>query len=232
MKPYTYLLINVACIVIPLLASFYKKYPFYKEWKYFFSANFIVSSIFILWDIYFTKLQVWGFNSEYLLGFNVFNLPVEEILFFVCIPYSCVFTYFVFKKYLSTNIFSEKTYSLLINILILLTVMSSLFFFKQMYTFYTSIFLLLTLLFVKFKRINISVIIISYLAIIPFFLISNGILTGSIIDNPIVWYDNSQNLSFRLFTIPIEDAFYGFLLITLNCILFDYLKYKRLKEKT
>ena len=100
-----------------------------------------------------------------------------------------------------------------------------------MYTFYTSIFLLLTLLFVKFKRINISVIIISYLAIIPFFFISNGILTGSIIDNPIVWYDDSQNLSFRLFTIPIEDAFYGFLLITLNCILFDYLKHKSLKEK-
>lgn len=231
MKPYTYLIINVACIAIPFFASFYKKYPFYKEWKHFLSANFIVSSIFILWDIYFTKLQIWGFNSEYLLGINIFNLPVEEILFFICIPYACVFTYFVFKKYLSTNIFSKKNYSVLINVLILLMVISSLFFFNKMYTFYTSIFLLLTLLFVKFKRINISVIIISYLAIIPFFFISNGILTGSIIDNPIVWYDDSQNLSFRLFTIPIEDAFYGFLLITLNCILFDYLKHKSLKEK-
>ena len=55
--------------------------------------------------LYFTSLEVWGFNSDYLINFFIFNLPIEEVLFFICIPYSCVFTYFVFTKYVPDNFF-------------------------------------------------------------------------------------------------------------------------------
>ena len=48
--------------------------------------------------------------------------------------------------------------------------------------------------------------------LIPFFIV-NGILTGSFIPEPVVWYNNSENLGIRLFTIPIEDAGYAFTML-------------------
>ena len=59
--------------------------------------------------------------------------------------------------------------------------------------------------------------------LIPFFIV-NGILTGTGLEAPIVWYNNQENLGVRLLTIPIEDAFYGFELILLN--VFFYEKWK------
>jgi hypothetical protein len=45
-------------------------------------------------------MGVWGFRSDYLTGlFITQNIPLEEGLFFICIPYACVFTYFVIKEY-------------------------------------------------------------------------------------------------------------------------------------
>lgn len=60
-----------------------------------------------------------------------------------------------------------------------------------------------------------------------FFFIVNGILTGSWIDEPVVWYNDSENLGIRIGTIPFEDAFYGFLLIALVIDLYRYLQNKK-----
>ena len=231
MKSFTYLFVNLSCIIIPLIASFYKNYPFFKSWKYFFKANLIVAFLFIIHDIYFTSLGVWGFNSDYLINsLNVYNLPFEEVLFFICIPYACVFTYFVFTKYVSDNHFPVIIYKIIHNFLLLLTLFSSIINYDYLYTFYTSIFLFLMLIFVKLKKFDLRKIILAYIAIIPFFFLSNGLLTGSFIESPIVFYNNNENLNLRMFTIPVEDIFYGFLLIMSNCLLFDYFKYGSIKR--
>jgi lycopene cyclase domain-containing protein len=51
---------------------------------------------------------------------------------------------------------------------------------------------------------------------------SNGYLTG----RPIVRYNPDQFLGIRLGTIPIEDFFYGFGLIALTIILWEYFQRK------
>lgn len=56
-------------------------------------------TFFIIWDIVFTEKGIWGFNESYLLGYFLWDLPVEEWMFFVSIPYACVFSYFVFRSY-------------------------------------------------------------------------------------------------------------------------------------
>lgn len=231
MKSFYYLFVNLACVSIPFVASFYKAYPFYKNWKYFFKANLIVSFLFIIHDIYFTSIGVWGFNQDYLINFfDIFNLPLEEVLFFICIPYACVFTYFVFSKYIPDNLFHVIFYKGFLNFLILFTLLSSIINYEYLYTSYTSVFLFLLLMFVKLKKIDIRKAILSYIAILPFFFLSNGLLTGSFIEEPIVWYNHKENLDLRMFTIPVEDVFYGFLLIISNCLLFDYFKYGNIKR--
>jgi lycopene cyclase domain-containing protein len=49
--------------------------------------------------------------------------------------------------------------------------------------------------------------------------IVNGYLTW----RPIVVYGEAFNLGIRFFTIPVEDYLYGFGLITLNLVIWEYL---------
>ena len=55
---------------------------------------------------------------------------------------------------------------------------------------------------------------------------SNGYLTG----RPIVLYDPSYFLGIRLGTIPVEDFFYGFGLITLTLVLWEYFVRKEKRD--
>lgn len=107
MKNYTYLLIDLVVIIIPLIASFYKKHSFFREWKYFIPANLIVAIPFLIWDHFFTLNGIWGFNPDYLIAYNIAALPIEEVLFFIAIPYACVFTYFAIEYLIPKNPFRK-----------------------------------------------------------------------------------------------------------------------------
>ena len=47
-----------------------------------------------------------------------------------------------------------------------------------------------------------------FIILLPFLLV-NGILTGSFIEDQVVWYDNTENMGVRIFTIPVEDTMYA-----------------------
>jgi len=225
MNQYLYLIIDLACLSIPFLASFYPRHSFFKEWKYFIPANFIVGLIFIIWDAQFTKIGIWGFNENYLTGLYIGNLPLEEVLFFFAIPYACVFTWFAIKYLIKKNPL-EKISSYIDLILGITLLFVALFNLEKAYTSITFGLTGVFLLFNYFKGKRQADIYLSYLLILPFFLISNGILTGSGINDEIVWYNMQENLGIRILTIPIEDSIYGFLLFALNIHLYKFLKGK------
>src|SRR5690606_36592837 len=98
MEKYSYLLINFFTIIICFIYSFHPKIRFDKYFGSFIKACIPVALFFILWDAWFTSLNVWWFNDRYLIGTRILGLPIEEILFFICIPFSCVFTFFCLEK--------------------------------------------------------------------------------------------------------------------------------------
>ncbi len=223
MKQFTYLLVDIGCILVPFLFSFYKPRPFYKEWTYFFPANLIVALFFLIWDYYFTEIGVWGFNPQYLTGIYLGNLPIEEVLFFICIPYSCVFTWFALEYLLPANPLTPFQKPISFGLIIILGGIGI----THLNHWYTaSAFLLLAvfLIWLVKKRADLSMDYLAYLVILPFFFASNGLLTGSFIESPIVWYNDSENLSLRMGTIPVEDTFYGLLLILMNLQLYKWFK--------
>ena len=90
---YLYLTVDLAVLAIPLLCSFDRKVRFVRFWPALFPAIAVMMALFIPWDIAFTERGIWGFNPDYLSGLWIAGIPLEEWLFFLCIPYACLFTY-------------------------------------------------------------------------------------------------------------------------------------------
>lgn len=224
-----YLLVDFFTVIVPLIFSFHPKINFYKTWKEFFTAATIVAVLFIIWDSFFTRLGIWNFNPRYVTGIYFFSLPIEEILFFICIPYSCVFTYYCLNKFYNRtwNPKFENIFCIVLSGFLLVTGFIYLNHLYTSVTFISTAIVCLTLKFVfKINWLGNAVSVYAIL-LIPF-LIVNGILTGTGLDEPVVRYNNLENLNIRLLTIPVEDVFYGFELILLN--LFIYLQLLRTKE--
>lgn len=222
---FTYLLVNFFAVIIPFLFSFHPKLKFNKQFKHFITANLLAAIIFLIWDAFFTANGVWGFNDDYLIGWKIYDLPIEEILFFICIPFACVFTYHCINLFYKINWRPglEHTFVLLFSISLLLIGFTNLEKSYTSVTFISSALLLLTFkYFFKVEWLP-KIFTIYLLLLIPFFIV-NGILTGTGLETPVVWYNNDENLAFRLLTIPIEDIFYGFELILLNTFFFEKLK--------
>lgn len=221
---YTYLLVNFFTIIIPFLFSFHPKLKFHKTWNAFFPAVFISGLIFVLWDMYFTHLGVWGFNDRYLTGIEVGNLPLEEVLFFFCIPYACVFTFHCLNLFMGETGDAKKQ-RLITLVLVTGLLVFAFLNFSRIYTATTFISFALLLLFAEFVlRIEwlTRFYVVYAVLLIPFFFV-NGVLTGSWIEEEVVWYNVEEFMNFRIGTIPIEDAFYGAELILLNLLIYRYL---------
>lgn len=218
---FTYLWVDILSVLVPFLFSFHPKIQFYKEWKRFIPVCLIVATFFIAWDILYTHLHVWSFNEKYVTGIYIGNLPIEELLFFICIPYACIFSYFVLKQFLSNSLNISKYVVLLFSVLCMSV---ACFFPFKLYTAATFGLLGIALLFIyfKYKWFDFSKFFIIYIILLIPFFITNGILTGSFIGREIVSYDNNQNLGIRLLTIPFEDIFYGMLLILLNVVGYEF----------
>ena len=223
----TYLWVDFLTVIIPFIFSFHPKLNFYKNFKPFFAANALVAIFFIGWDIHFTQIGVWGFNSDYVTGLHFINLPIEEILFFICIPFACVFTYHCLNLFFKIR-WSLKTKRLIVLGLSGTLFFTGMFFHTKLYTSYTFISLSVLLLAIHFvaKVKWLPTLFMVYLVLLLPFLIVNGILTGTGLEQPIVWYNNDENLGIRLMTIPVEDVFYGFELILLNVFFYEYFKGK------
>ncbi|NDC42080.1 MAG: lycopene cyclase domain-containing protein, partial [Chitinophagia bacterium] len=103
----------------------------------------------------------------------------------------------------------------------------------QLYTSVTFLFLSVLLAVLVLRKAEyLPHFLLTYLFVLLPFFISNGILTGAITPQPVVAYNNSYNLGIRLHTIPVEDVFYGMLLLLLNTIGFEWLKNKKPAEQT
>jgi lycopene cyclase domain-containing protein len=222
---YLYLSIDLLSIAVPLIFSFSTQAKFYKQWKYFWMANGISTGLFVAWDMLFTHLGVWGFNPDYLIGVYIGNLPLEEVLFFICIPYACVFTYFALNHLVEKDhLFPHQ--EIISSVLIIALLIFGMHYMERLYTSVTFLCLAFFLAFqmIKLRPRYMGRFYFTFLVILVPFFIVNGILTGTGIDKAVVWYNDAHNLGIRMGTIPFEDTFYGMLLILMNITIYEWLQ--------
>jgi len=217
----SYLIVDLFIISFPLVASFEKRIQYYKKWKPLLMSLLFISSIYIIWDIIVTYIGHWSFNPLYTIDFHLFSLPLEEILFFITVPYSCIFIYEAILYFFGDKeIFFNKYVYTVIGILFMIT---SFIFIMQGYTFIVlnvvGLFLILASWsypqIMKARAYWMYIII----TLIPFIIV-NFILTST----PIVLYNSYAIWGFRVTTIPLEDFFYSYSMLSLYLIVYLYFK--------
>ena len=213
MERYIYIALDLFTLLGPLALSFDKKVAFYKWWKPLFLRGILpTAAFFIFWDVLFTQWGIWNFNPAYLCGVFWLGLPLEEWLFFIVVPYACAFIYACIRAYGKWRGQDKSVRMTAVLGVLLLAV--GLVFYERAYTLYA--FggcglgcIIAVLLRRRVPRFRFDTFLVSYGIILAPFLLVNGVLTAM----PVVRYDNAENLAFRIHTIPVEDTFYGMLMV-------------------
>jgi lycopene cyclase domain-containing protein len=220
----TYLLINFAIISVPLLYTPDKRVGYYRRLPAVSFSILVVGFCYLLWDVLVTARGEWSFNSRYLTGIEILNLPLEEIMFFITVPYSCLFIYEV-VLYATKNSHFKIPNGVVIAMIVLLTA-ASIAFYSQGYTMKAlvscAVFLAATLLLdrslIRSKQYWLWLVV----CYIPF-MIFNSVLTAL----PVVEYNSVAIWGVRLGTIPVEDFFYNYSMLS-----FYLLFYRMIRRET
>lgn len=207
---YLYLILDLGSLSVPLLFSFHPRLSFHKKWPALAKGLLVMMAFFIPWDIWFTAAGYWGFNPDYLTGINLLGLPIEEWLFFICIPYACIFTHYALPTIWPNFRLSARAVDIGYVLLQSVLIVTLWYHYDNWYTLVNFMYAIILLGMVYQKnRELLQGFATSYLVIlIPFFLV-NGALTGGFTSEPVVWYNDSENLGIRVGTIPVEDLIYN-----------------------
>lgn len=92
-----YMAVLILSAVVPFFASFYPPLKFYRNWRALVISIGLIVFIFGGWDVLAVARGHWHFNPEGVGSFKIINLPLEEALFFVVIPFCCIFTWEAIK---------------------------------------------------------------------------------------------------------------------------------------
>ena len=210
---YLYFYVLLFALSYPLAQSFEGRITYYKKWKKLFGGIAVMMAIFVPWDVWFTHHGVWWFNDDYISGLRIFLLPIEEWLFFILIPFACFFIYEVLNYFIKKDVLSGFARPFLFVFSIVL-IGVSFFYSNRLYPFVTFLSTgIIGLVTVYFNPKWLGRFLLMYfVSLIPFLLV-NGILTGSLIENPVVNYNPEEIIELRIFTIPIEDSIYNLLML-------------------
>ena len=188
-----------------------------------FLSMLLPAIFYCVWDSIFASMQIWFFNEEYITGLYIHNLPIEEVLFFFVIPYCCVFVYECVCIYFP-KLQTTKKADYIIYAIGIFALAVGIYNRHLWYTATTGIFLgiFIAIFFLcrkYFSSFNSTAFLVAYIIIQIPFLVVNGFLTSI----PVITYNDTENLATRIFTIPVEDTFYGMLHIMMIIIGYEKL---------
>ncbi|MCD8742418.1 lycopene cyclase domain-containing protein [Mucilaginibacter roseus] len=218
---YTYLIINFLTIFFPVVLSFDRRVQFAKNWRHIWPGMAITGLVFLFWDVLFTIKGVWWFSQERIIGVKFYGLPLEEILFFLTVPFACIFIYACLNYYVKWSLNIRLT-RIISNLLLILSAVLLILHYDRLYTAVTFGLLFVVIVYLQFiaRAEWLSRFYMAYIvSLLPFYIV-NGLLTSI----PVVLYNDAENLGFRVGTIPFEDHFYSLALLVMNVGFFEYFK--------
>jgi len=93
MDRWQYLSVLAACLAITLPLEIFRPGIYRQAWRAT-RAVLPVAAVFVLWDEVAIWAHIWTYNPAYITGLTVpFQMPIEEVLFFLVIPLCALLTY-------------------------------------------------------------------------------------------------------------------------------------------
>jgi lycopene cyclase domain-containing protein len=217
----TYLLIDFLIIILPLIVSFFPYLSYYKKFPYVLFSIFAGGLFFVTWDVIATMWGDWSFNPEHVMGISLAGLPLEEVMFFIVVPFSILLTYeqaaYLFKD--RTVPWKQGTGYAVGVILVLVSFL----FTGKNYTF-IAIFSagVVMLLLSRFcpgmiERLSFWAYLLTGFLL---FILFNYFLTSL----PVVIYSPLAVSGVRFLTIPLEDFFYNFTMMSVYLVFYLWAK--------
>lgn len=221
---FEYLLFNLVVLAGPLAFSFEKQIHFRKHWREAFPAIFLSLIVYVIWDSSVTNRH-WYFNPLYMMDTRIFKLPIEEWLFFIVVPYACLFVKEVLPLVVSNSTVRGLEW-VRAGMFALLPI--------GIFTFqagkeYTGL-VLMAFGVVAFldRQVRTDTLLQTrtywYLAMV---LVATLIFNMYLTWRPLLIYASAYQLDIRIGTIPIEDFGYGVTHLALCNIIYEYLKQRK-----
>lgn len=212
-----YILINIIILSIPLILSFDRRVRYYRKVYLTGFSILTISSLFIIWDIIAAGRGDWYFNPQFISSFSFLHLPLGEWMFFITVPYSCLFLYETFRTYIPERRIHIKPF--IFYLLALISIVSGIILIGRLYT--STVLLVTSFVFIMnvmcFRSMTEDLRYWIYIAsTMVLFIIFNYLLTSM----PIVMYNSDAITGFRFLTIPLEDFLYNYSLLTLYAGIF------------
>lgn len=201
-----YLYLDAVILAGPLLFSFEHRIRYYRKWPAVGLSIALIGTAYIVWDAIATARGDWAFADAYTSGIHIAGLPLAEVLFFVVVPYSCLFIYEALHVFMQDHELPVPRL-LYIGVAIAALLLAAVYQ-AQPYTFtvliVVAVFFIIAVLF--FRQVLASLHFWLYL-LFSFigFLIFNYLLTST----PVVTYGSSAIWGARVTTIPVEDFMYN-----------------------
>lgn len=219
MIAFTYLSVNALTVLFPAVFSFSRRWGADRgEWARIGASILATALPFLAWDIAFTRAGIWSFNEDYVTGLRLLSLPMEEILFFFCIPFACLFIYRCLPERLPVAASRLRAFWAALALLLAAAAATSA---GRAYS--LSVFipaaLASALLAWRTPAWSPRFLAAAVLHYLPFLLV-NGILTSL----PVVRYHEAHYSGIRILSIPVEDAAYSFLLLLANISVYETLR--------
>ncbi len=85
------------CGIIPFVLSFFPPIMLFRKGAALFKTILLVMFVYGGWDVFATLRGHWSFNPAAVGSIRIANLPLEEALFFIVIPFCCIFTWEAIK---------------------------------------------------------------------------------------------------------------------------------------
>lgn len=220
---YYYLLFNLIVFVPILILSFVTDVKPHRHLKALLGAFLFICVPFILLDAWAVHAGYWGFNSNYVLNPRFINLALEEILFFVTVPFAMIYVWGVIRKFVANRQLATWIPLLFLSVAAGAAGALLVWYWDRGYTVAAMVATLIAVVVAGCSNLVFTLRFwVFQIALLVLFLVANRVLTAL----PIILYSNAEIIGTKILTIPLEDFFFNFALINLFLITYNWLDSK------